>query len=213
MAARRSRARKRRVAGSGSAELDGWNGRVPDGSVAAAGSGKPVSPTALETFAQCPFRYFLGHVLKVGDIERPEEIETITAADAGNVMHGALEEFFNETHPRGDALAPWSAKERTRLREIAEQHCAEAERRGLTGKALAWAADRARILRDLDRFLGAEERREPARVRVRPGRGCLGTAGMVRPHHRPRCTPSPMDEIAFRGFIDRVDAWPNGECW
>ena len=213
MAARRSRARKRRVAGSGTAELDGWNGRVPDGSVAAAGSEKPVSPTALETFAECPFRYFLGHVLKVGDIERPEEIETITAADVGNVMHAALEEFFNETRPRGNPLAPWSAGERTRLREIAEQHCAAAEGRGLTGKPLAWAADRARILRDLDRFLDEDQ-------------ACRATTGFVferaevafgasrdgsPPPPPARYTLPDGTGIAFRGYIDRVDRGPNGE--
>jgi len=213
MAARRSRARKRRFAGSGAAELDGWNGKVPDGSVAAAGSEKPVSPTALETFAQCPFRYFLGHVLKVGEIERPEEIETITAADVGNVMHAALEEFFNERHPRTEPLAPWSGEERARLREMAEQHCADAERRGLTGKSLAWAADRARILRDLDRFLDAEENERARtgfvyeRAEVAFGVSRDGTT----PPQPALYTLPDGTEIAFRGYIDRVDRGPNGE--
>lgn len=213
MAARRSRARKRRTAGPGTAELDGWNGRVPGGSVAAAGTGEPVSPTALETFAQCPFRYFLGHVLKVGDIERPEEIETITAADAGNVMHGALEEFFNETHPRGDALAPWSAKERTRLREIAERHCAEAERRGLTGKPLAWAADRARILRDLELFLDADQKyRASTGFVFERAEVAFGASRDGSPPPPPaRYTLPDGTGIAFRGYIDRVDSGPNGE--
>jgi hypothetical protein len=213
MAARRSRARKRRTAGIPVAALDGWNGKVPPGSVAAAGSEKPVSPTALETFAQCPFRYFLGHVLKVGEVERPEEMETITAADVGNVMHGALEEFFEATHPRPEPLAGWSAEERAKLREIAEQHCAEAEGRGLTGKPLAWAADRARILRDLDRFLDADQEYRAAtgfvydRAEVAFGASRDGTP----PPPPARYTLPDGTGIAFRGYIDRVDRGPAGE--
>jgi ATP-dependent helicase/DNAse subunit B len=185
---------------------------VPDGSVAAAGSEKPVAPTALETFAQCPFRYFMGHVLKVGEIERPEEIETITAADVGNVMHAALEEFFNETHPRGDPLAPWSAEERAKLREIAEQHCTEAEHRGLTGKPLAWAADRARILRDLDRFLDADQEFRASGFVFERAEVAFGASRDGSPAPPPaRYTLPDGTEIAFRGYIDRVDRGPNGE--
>ncbi len=212
MAARRSRARKRRLAGSAPAELDDWNGKVPDGAVSAAGSLRPVSPTALETFAACPFRYFMGHVLKVGEIERPEEMETITAADAGNVMHAALEEFFTATHPRAEPMAPWTPEERGRLREIAERHCSEAEERGLTGKPLAWAADRARILRDLDRFLDVEEEERArtgfvyARGEVAFGTGKDGAAAPPALYTLPDGT-----EIAFRGYIDRVDRGPDGE--
>lgn len=213
MAARRSRTRKPRFAGSPAAELDAWSGRVPSGSVAAAGSDRPVSPTALETFAECPFRYFLGHVLRVGEVERPEEAETISPADVGNVMHGALEEFFEATHPRPEPLAAWTNGERARLREIAERHCAEAERRGLTGKPLAWAADRARILRDLDRFLDADDEfRTTTKYVYERAEVAFGPSRDGSPSLPPaRYTLPDGTEISFRGYIDRVDRGPNGE--
>jgi hypothetical protein len=36
---------------------------------------RPVlSPTSLETWATCPFRYFMGNVLGVASLEEPEEV-------------------------------------------------------------------------------------------------------------------------------------------
>ena len=43
----------------------------------------PVSATSLESWATCPFRYFLGHVLRLSALETPEEITTISAMDRG----------------------------------------------------------------------------------------------------------------------------------
>lgn len=211
--ARRSRARKRRFAGSGTVELDDWNGRVPPGLIAPAGSGSPVSPTALETFAECPFRYFLGHVLRVGEVERPEDTETISPGDAGNIMHTALQLFFEQTHPRQDPLARWTTQERARLLEIAEQQCEEAERRGITGRPLTWAAERARILRDLECFLDADEAERSATgfvyERAEVAFGTSRDGGHSLPpvlYTLPDGTP-----VSFRGYIDRVDRGPRGE--
>lgn len=212
MLARRSRARKRRFAGSGAVELDAWNGRVPPGAVAPAGSSSPVSPTALETFAECPFRYFLGHVLRVGEFERPEDTETISPGDAGTIMHAALQLFFEQTHPREDPLAPWTRRERALLIEIAEQQCAEAERRGITGKPLTWAAERARILRDLECFLDADEaeRRATGFVYDR-AEVAFGTNREGSPALPPVLYTLPDGtQVGFRGYIDRVDRGPGG---
>lgn len=210
--ARRSRARKRRFAGSGAVELDAWNGRVPPGLVAPAGSSSPVSPTALETFAECPFRYFLGHVLRVGEVERPEDTETISPGDAGNIMHAALQLFFEQTHPREDPVAPWTTRERALLLEIAEQQCTEAERRGITGKPLTWASERARILRDLECFLDADEAERLAtgflyeRAEV-----AFGTTRDGSPSLPPVLYTLPDGtQVRFRGYIDRVDRGPGG---
>ncbi len=213
MMARRSRARKRRSGGSGAVELDDWNGRVPAGMVAPAGSNSPVSPTALETFAECPFRYFLGHVLRVGELERPEETETISAGDAGTIMHAVLQRFFEQTHPRAEPLAPWTPQERALLRAIAEQECAGAEQRGITGKPLTWAAERARILRDLECFLDADEARRRATGFIyERAEVAFGATRDGKPSLPPVVLTLPDgSQVRFRGYIDRVDRGPAGE--
>lgn len=201
------RARTPRRASSAPRPMDAWNGRVGTGAAPLPGAERPISPTALETFADCPFRYLLKHVLHVGEAERPEDADTISAADIGNVMHAVLEEFLKAVRDRPDPVAEWSAGERTLLREIAEQHCSEAEAQGLTGHRVSWAAERARILRDLDLFLEQE-------LNHRRGSGFIfDRAELAFGTSRDGSPPPPPASlvlgdgtvILFRGYIDRVD--------
>ena len=41
------------------------------------------SPTSLERWAKCPFSYFLGNVLRIGAVEKPEDVHTITPLEKG----------------------------------------------------------------------------------------------------------------------------------
>jgi hypothetical protein len=59
------------------------------------GSGE-VSATALERWADCPFRYFLDRVLAAEPTEAPEERWTIDALEKGSLVHDVLEAFFRE---------------------------------------------------------------------------------------------------------------------
>ena len=213
--ARRARLRRRKVLGDTVRKLDEWNGLVGADRVPLPSPEKPISPTALETFASCPFRYYLGHVLRIGEVERPEEAETIAARDVGTIVHDSLEAFFLEMKAnRVDPSAPWSAVERARLAEIATEQCAIAERRGLTGYDLSWTAQKARILRDLDRFLdNDDEFRAETGYSFEMAELAFGT----RPHSSNglaiAAVQYPIDDstvVAFRGRIDRVDRRPDG---
>jgi RecB family exonuclease len=208
-AARRSRARR------GAGRLDGWIGKVPAGAAPVPGSDRPISPTALEQFAACPFRYFLGHVLKVGEIERPEEVVTIAPATIGNIVHEVLENFFTQSASRPDPFADWSSEERAKLRELAFQSFEKMERQGLTGKDLTWRAEQARILRDLELLLDRE-----LRERRRDGfqfQQAEAAFGMDPRRAGGASMPAPTlnlpngERISFRGKVDRVDRGPGGE--
>lgn len=207
--ARRSRLRRHRLLGDDVRRLDEWNGYVGGDRVPAPSVEIPISPTALETFAACPFRYYLGYVLRVGEVERPEEAETIAAKDLGTIVHDALERFFKEMSSRIDPMAPWSPGERERLAVIAREECDLAERKGLTGRELAWAAQKARILRDLDRFLDYDNA-----FRAETGFSFDSaelvfddrerqTGGRQVPAVRYRVDDDTV--VAFRGRIDRID--------
>ena len=190
-------------------QLSRWDGYVQEATELAPSADRPVSPTALQNWAACPFRYFLGHVLYVSETEHPEETLTLSALERGNLIHNALETFISEQPPRTTPTQPWSDDERARLARIGEQLCAEAEAAGVTGKPLLWKLERSRILRDLAGFLDEDEalRAEhgvvPAAVELAFG---------VRGAEQPPLVTSLDDgrSIAFRGRIDRVDRSPDG---
>jgi RecB family exonuclease len=210
IAARRSRARR----GERDQKLDAWNGRVT-ASIPVPGVDRPVSPTALEAYAKCPFRYFLGNVLHVGEMEKPEEIVTIEPATIGSVVHDILQRFFEATAKRADPAADWTAEERQVLADITAEEFSKTEREGLTGKDLTWRAEQARISRDLQLLLDRElrERREGGYTfkAAEVGFGVDPNERALQP--LPAATFELEDgrTIRFRGYVDRVDERPNGQ--
>ena len=200
--------------GSGLTEWDGYvavAGGPAEFSKRLRGSG--VSPTSLERWARCPFSYFLGNVLGIGSVERPEEVYSIAPLDKGSLVHEILERFIRQardggTLPRPDE--PWSDVQRTTLRTIAEELFDDAEARGVTGKALLWQIDKESILYDLDSFLEQDAqirkrfRTSPARVEAR-----FGLDGDSWPEAV--FTLDDGTPIKFRGMIDRVDRDTSGK--
>jgi CRISPR/Cas system-associated exonuclease Cas4 (RecB family) len=54
------------------------------------------SPTALQNFASCPYRFFLYAVHKLSPREEPEAIEEMDALQKGSFVHDVLFEFLTE---------------------------------------------------------------------------------------------------------------------
>lgn len=189
-------------------ELTRWDGCIDGGLAAAPSAEQPVSPTALQNWAACPFRYFLGHVLRVAETVRPEENLSLSALDRGNLIHAALEAFVREAPARRSPEEPWSEEDRRLLVSVGDRLCAEFEARGVTGKALLWRLDRARVLRDLAGFLEHDEelrrryRGVPADVELSFGLADAKEPAIV--------VPFDGGAVAFRGRIDRVDRAADG---
>ena len=172
--------------------------------------GSAVSPTSLETWAGCPYRYFLGHVLRLSALETPEETTAITPLERGSLVHHILERFVVETSASGPMPGPgesWDENAHRRLMRLAEEAFQEAESRGVTGKPLLWDLDKEDIREDLTSFL-----EEDARLRAANGTSRLlpevrfGLGG---------ATPEVFDEetgVRFRGIIDRLDANGDGSA-
>lgn len=169
---------------------------------------RSLSPTALEHWAVCPFKYFLARVLRVEEIERPEARERLAPSDRGTIIHDVLQAFV-EAHPRTRPDQRWSPEERAHLRELAEVACDAAEADGITGRPVWWELERARLLREIEAVLDTDEW-------VRAHDGTLpfafelgfGTPGDPLPPltvELDGCAP-----VAFRGRIDRVDRTPDG---
>ena len=172
-----------------------------------------LSPTGLERWATCPYRYFLGDVLRISALDAPADELSISPLDKGSLVHEILERFMRQSLEEGDAPRPgesWSARSKELLLSIAEREFDRAEREGKTGRRLLWRLAREEMREDLVRFLTEDEEWRAAgwstaAVEQRFGvteYGQMGGARVGLPDG---------DEITFRGMIDRVDLSRDGK--
>jgi RecB family exonuclease len=113
-----------------------------------------VSPTALESYAECPHAYFVRRLLRVEPLEQPEATITISATDIGTFIHRCMDLLVRACD--GDLPGfgrPWTDRHRALLADIASQVAAEFEGKGLTGHPRLWEQERRRILADLQNML------------------------------------------------------------
>ncbi len=182
-----------------------------------------LSASSLETYARCPFRYFLETVLALKPWEEPEQILTLLPRDRGVLVHAILYEFFSRLQ-QTDQL-PLSAQRRDEeqqlLTRIAEEHFALFAQTRPVGLPLLWELERERLLRRLHTFLQRERRAThgfcPAAFEVFFGIGIKSSESEDRESER---TPIPQfltpnipvpfrldtgEEVQLRGRIDRID--------
>ena len=175
------------------------------------------SPTRLQTWATCPFRYFLSNVLGIAAPEQPEEVATISALERGSLLHAILESFIRAAQEQGTISLPdqpWTDDHRHQLTKIAEEEFQQAEQRGVTGKPLLWELARDEMLSDLERFL-----KEDAKLRKKHGvspHAVENAFGFSRnenqtPLESVEWSSAKTGTLRFRGFIDRIDLSPSGD--
>lgn len=78
-------------------QTSGWtahDGLVKPGALARRGleanhpSARPFSPTALQLYAECPYKFFLSTVLRLVPFEAPGELEELGPLEKGSMAHG-----------------------------------------------------------------------------------------------------------------------------
>ncbi len=193
-----------------------WDGNLSDiakGSrFAAALTDRALSPTSLQSWAECPFRYFLGRILRLASVESPEDAHSISPLDSGSLTHRILERFMLDVQRDDRIPAPgeaWGAARREILMRVAQEEFDKAERRGVVGKPLTWALRKADIIADLDTFLEQDdELRRNSGVSPRYVEKRFGVEGGAWKEAALELPDG--SEIRFRGIIDRVDVAPNG---
>jgi len=172
-------------------------------------AGRVVSPTSLEAWALCPHAYFVGNVLHVEAVERPEEIVRITPLERGSLVHDVLDRFVTEARTRADAGRPWTDADRARLHEIAHEAFGAVEARGLTGRPLLWQREQRLILAELDAFLAADEQyRNEFGARTLVTELPFGLPGADAP--AVEVTLSEGRTVRVRGKADRIDRTDDG---
>ncbi len=170
---------------------------------------RALSPSRLESWASCGFRYFLNYVLDVADRDDPERTDELSALDRGSLIHVTLERFIrqalDDTPPGPDE--PWSEAAQARLHEIADAECVAYEQAGRTGRRVNWWVQRDDLHDLLDAFVAADNefrsdhRATPHRVELDLG----VKSGQVVPVTLPN-----GESITLRGMVDRVDITEDG---
>lgn len=169
------------------------------------------SVSDLETYGDCPFRYFAGRMLRLRTTEAPQE--GVTPREMGRILHEALFEFYAERRARReppvrqlDDAAFRSAV--AGLLEIAARKFDEIQSddlfREYNRESVLGAPGRHGILESmLAAERAAEVTAEPSWFEVRFGR-----AGEDLRHSDPELPaedPVPAGNILLQGKIDRID--------
>jgi ATP-dependent helicase/nuclease subunit B len=160
-----------------------------------------LSPTALDEYATCPFKFFAARVLGLGEREEGGERGELSAAARGQVYHAALERYYR-TLPE----AAWSGRGNpaAHLDAVLAQTFAENDWRALGLYPLLWEASRLEMSAYLHSFV------EWDFVRLRTGR------------FRPRLYEAKLagepeggapGALPWRGFADRIDADEDGKMF
>ena len=197
----------RRMANRDRPELTTHAGRVP------AGRFDPVerllSPTALETYAACPRKYLFQRILRLGEDERPERIDEITARDRGTLMHRILERFLADALADDDVPppgTPWPTERRAHLFELLDQEVKSAATRGITGGQVKTRLLHRSLYSELLDFLETDDalraERQSTPVAAEYGFGfddAPALEGLWAGRH-----------MRLRGTVDRVDLTEDG---
>ena len=189
------------------ATVDPWDGLLQSGAALAAlreldPISRPQSPTALQTFVDCPFAYYIQYILGMRPPDEPAEAAEIEAREFGKVAHDILQAVFAQLASGGVPPAEAIAL----LRRVASARCRRAEDEGVTGLPLSWQARRRMLLDDLSAAvrLDLEESQDDER---RPSEFEWPFGVEV---DRPVALEAEGRRVQLRGRIDRLDRNADG---
>ncbi len=176
---------------------------------AVVGPEHPISSSHLQGLFACPHATFVQRILKVSEVEEPEDVIDLPAMHFGSIVHEILEHWLlariDEGPPAPDR--PWNDAARRHLAHVTATVCDDWERRGMTGHGLFWNRKRDEIRLLLETFVHFDDVRRrtlgltPTHAELAfgmPGRDGLGlpAAPLVLPDGR---------TLYLKGAVDRVD--------
>ena len=188
--------------------LTRWDGLISQG--AADAIMRPHSASALQDWATCPHRYFLGRVLRIEERDELSDDLQISPLDKGSLIHGVLEQFFKQGGDQPEPDQPWSDEDRERLKSIAETALQQAHDRGVTGRDLLWHRDNRRILDDLQTWL-KEDDTHRARFESEQIAGELVFGALEESQGLVEFGLNDGSTFELRGMIDRIDRSNHGQ--
>lgn len=181
------------------------------------GEGAVFSPTALETYADCPFRFYLERVLGLAPL--PQADPDLTAQERGNLVHRVAYRFYSGWRRDGNGPVTGTCLPDA-LDRILETGREEADR--FTFTSPAWVAEREHLLGStaagpglLERFLRHEAETAASGLLPQAFEVSFGlpvSLVEVDPVSIPDAVAIPLggETLRLRGRVDRVDVLPDG---
>jgi ATP-dependent helicase/DNAse subunit B len=174
------------------------------------------SPTSLETYATCPFAYFLNRVIGLEAL--PEVEPNLSASDRGTAIHNVLSTFYREWRAAGNTkVTPSSLTEATEM----ILRLANAELEKYSFQSPLWDATKILMLGNprngpgyFERFLESETLESdsplvPTRFEYSFGMGTdLSDDPASSPEPVELTSPDGTKKLRIRGRIDRIDITP-----
>lgn len=199
--------------GRGRTEFTRFNGNL--GEVAADVAALHDAPAQLsasrvESFLSCPHGFLIGNVLRVRQVDNPEEQLTISPMDRGTLVHDVLERWLAEQLAAGTvptSSTPWPDLARLRLRILAEEALDDIAAQGVVGHPVLWRQERRVLLSEFGEFLRRDDD-----LRHRRGLTPIAVEAPFGFEGRPQLTVDLGDgrSMRFGGMIDRLDRANNG---
>ncbi|MGQ0810915.1 MAG: PD-(D/E)XK nuclease family protein [Nitrospiraceae bacterium] len=164
-----------------------------------------VSPTSLQEYASCPFRYFAKQVLRLRLLPMVESVDQVGPLELGALAHGILRTCLETLKTQGYFADRSSSMidPMTVLDEAAGQECARFAATHPVGYPLVWRLHQERLTSFLRRTL-RDDLEEMAREGWEP---VLFEKAMTGHLTISTTTPHPED-IPVVGRLDRVDWSP-----
>ena len=154
------------------------------------------SPTGLECYSRCPFRFFIENLLRVCPLEEPDLFARLSPQDRGSLVHRILFLFLERLNR--DALLPMRKELQNQLEsllaEAVDQVFGEYEKKEATGFALLWQLDKQSVSDNLRSWLKTELEEEGDFVPARFEQEFLCSFPL-----------NGRDVFQVRGRIDRID--------
>lgn len=164
------------------------------------------SPSHLELYISCPFRFFLQRLLKIFPLKVPEE--EIERVDEGSLIHKVLERFFRARKEEGLLPIEGSGEEKELIRRIADEIYQQWEAEGYIENRELWEIRKKKLSFLWERFI--EEEATHKHEELLPTYFELIIGNFIGGENK-----ADMTELVFKGFdqkeilvggkIDRVD--------
>lgn len=166
--------------------------------------GSAISPTRFETYARCPFEYFLTYVLGIEEVDAPSEEFQLPAMERGSLVHDLLRRLYEE-RLKDRSLGQLTDEEVEAIAARGAQILDELGRVHAENHPATWTAERERTMDQLKALLIHERdlHAESVPAFFEYEFGISEPAAFVFELSRDAA-------VAFRGRIDRVDAMPDG---